>query len=228
MSKEIIEYIANSNFKIFAVTGNAGAGKTFFSDTACSEISEISKYSIDWRFIGNSKDRVELLRKKSEFSLPAYVDAINQFSWWNWDQVYKDIEFWIESGHISIKNHYDRVTGQIDETEQIYTSEKLLIEGAILGPPILLQSFDKIFFIHVPPEIRFQRLIEKDKGRRSIKDICIRFLITEYSENLHYQTLFKWYEDKIIFLNESWEIIPFIDTDKLIERNNYIPIRIEI
>lgn len=228
MSKEIIEYISTSDFEIFAVTGNAGAGKTYFSETICSEVPDIAKYSLDWRFIGDSKDRVELLRKKSEFSLTAYVDAINQFSWWNWDKVYEDIEFWRKNKYISIKDHYNRITGKIDDTEQIYTSKKLLIEGAILGPPILLQNFDKIFFIHVPPEVRFQRLVEKDKGRRSIKDICIRFLITEYSENLHYQTLFKWYEDKIIFLNELWEVIPFIDISKLIEKDNYIPIRIEI
>jgi uridine kinase len=229
MNNELISSIANSKHRVIAVTGNAGAGKTFFSEKAKSAISNLGIYSFDWRFIGDSEERLNLLNKKSRFNMTAYLDAINQFSWWNWDSIQQDILFWKSNKQLSIKDYYDRNTGKICDKElSCNKTSRLLLEGAILGPPAILRHIEKIYFIYVPPDIRFKRIIEKDKGRRSAKEICIRFLITEYSENLHYQNLFRWYKHKIICVDSEWNVIPFINTSQIVNKENYVPMRISI
>ena len=178
---------------ILAITGGAGAGKTTLAEKLAVEL-KAQVYSIDYRFIGDSNYRCELLVKK-EHSCD-YTDARNQFNWWNWDLIFKDIQDITAGTPIEIEAAYNRESGLCDKCLCIEPAETLIIEGAILGcyvPGIA----DRIMFLTTPRETRFARLLDKDKGRRSVSEMLSRFEITETSEQMYYKYLSEHYSSKI-------------------------------
>jgi len=195
---------------INAIVGSAGSGKTTIANNVKKLFDEIQVYSMDYRLIGNGESRKELLQKKSNFSLESYQDACNQQNWWDWDKIENDIDCLKNGKNIVIENAYDRDTGLFKEIN-ICAKKNIICEGAILGPHWIINKFSKILFLATDPYIRLDRLINKDKNRRTITEIIARFLITEYSENMHYKNLFKYYEDKIICIgNYKFENLQYI------------------
>jgi hypothetical protein len=61
----------------------------------------------------------------------------------------------------------------------------------------------RVFFLCTPARIRFGRILAKDQGRRSFNEILARFLITEYSETLHYRALFSSVQDRLLFIESG-------------------------
>ena len=142
-----------------------------------------------------------LLLEKQMRSIEDYMDAVNQFNWWDWGSILSDIEDLRAGTKIRIAAPYDRTTGGIGASVTLAATETLVYEGAILGPPFLVNLMARIFFLCVDVSIRFQRSIERDCGRRNFNEILARFLITEYSETLYYRNLFDWAEDRIVFID---------------------------
>ncbi|OEJ65857.1 hypothetical protein BEN30_13550 [Magnetovibrio blakemorei] len=158
-------------------------------------------------------------------SIDNYIDAANQYNWWDWGTILSNLEDLIEGKSIVIDAPYQRDTGEKSDALILTATNNLIYEGAIFGPPFIVTKLKRIFFLWVPPKIRLQRLIEKDLGRRSFNEILARFLITEYSETSYYINLFNWAEEKIIFI-DGLSGMPC--NKPKISGHNFIPLRINI
>lgn len=189
---------------LYGITGPAGSGKTSLARRLGNAL-EAGVYSSDLRFIGSSQDRKELLYRKQKSSIEDYIDAANQFNWWDWDTILEDLQGLSSGKQIVLKNGYDRDKGVTIPDCIVSPFSFTLYEGAILGPPIILSKLRKVIYVHTAPEIRFNRLVAKDHNRRSFREIAARFLITEYSESKAYEQLFAWYRDNVIFVNDQGE-----------------------
>jgi cytidylate kinase len=185
---------------LYGVTGPAGAGKSFAAADV-SRTTGVTVYSADYRFIGNSLERRMLLIRKQMKSIDDYRDSANQFNWWDWGAILSDVEDLLRGSDVSLTAAYDRSSGNAGGDVHLPATDRIIIEGALLGPHYLATKIKKVFFLWADPAVRFQRLLLKDSGRRSFGEICARFLITEYSETLYYQNLFKWIGDRIVFVD---------------------------
>jgi uridine kinase len=217
---DIAEFLSNGRYGCVGVTGNAGAGKTSF--TKSLDENNFIKYSIDWRFIGDSQYRKNLLDSKAKNSIFSYIDACNQFNWWDWDLILKDI-FDIKNDGKFIIDAYNRDSGKYDQTEIINCLNKtIVVEGALLGPEAFVKQLDAIVFVYTPPKQRLNRLLAKDSDRRCVNEILARFLITEYSENIYYQQLFENYYEKMYFVDCDGAFISA--PNDFISKSSYVPL----
>jgi len=177
---------------LVGICGRAGAGKT----TLAKKISEKFKmhtiiYSGDWRFKHDSAERKKLFQEKWKAGMNAYMYAINQYTWWDFEKIGIDLDDLLKSKAVIIKNAYDRETGKRDTTIELPDRYKsiILYENCILGGTEILEKLDLIILLNTPDEVCFSRMIDKDFGRRSMAEIASRFLITSFSENKFF-TLF--------------------------------------
>jgi hypothetical protein len=162
-------------------------------------------YSGDWRFILDSTSRKHWLKEKWKVGLDAYMYAINQFSWWNFKEIYCDLEKLIDGQNLKIDNAYNRLSGKTDLTIDIPGMEQgvILYENSILGGVEILESIDLIILINTDDIVCFERLIKKDAARRSIPDIATRYLITTYSENIFLNLLLNHFLSKLIIADSD-------------------------
>lgn len=228
MIKDILQYLQTNNGKIFAITGNAGAGKTTLTKKITELDDSFLQYSIDYKFIGDSNFRKELLNKKIQNSIISYIDACNQYNWWDWNKIYNDLQKLKNNQTIFLENKYNRDKGIIEQNLELKCTKnnKILVEGALLGNIDILNLIDVVFFVVQDPEERLQRIIKKDYSRRTINEILARFLITEYSETKYYKFLFDFYKKPIVILNHNYEITSFSKKKIFQEFNNFVPIPI--
>jgi uridine kinase len=218
---DIQTYIKSSNYKLIGITGNAGGGKSTLAMKFAEDPSYVH-YSADYKFIGDSLFRKELLNKKSK-NIDSYIDACNQYNWWDWDSIEKDLDDLKNNREVILSTKYNRDTSFMESgvSYRPTTETKIIYEGALLGTPKILNSLDKIIFIHTPSIIRFNRLVEKDIKKRTLNEIAARFLITEYSENKHYNHLFEFYKNKIIVINDNYNFISF--NQNILKEKQFIP-----
>lgn len=223
MIEDIKTYINNSNFKLIGIVGGAGAGKSTLTNALGLE-ENILSYSADHKFIGDSAFRKDLLLQKSKKSLESYIDACNQYNWWDWDSIYRDLSNLKSNQEVSMLTKYNRDRGVSEEglTYKPTIQSKIVYEGALLGTTEILNLLDVVIFVHTKSSTRLNRLIAKDISRRSINEIIARFLITEYSESKHYELLFKFFESKIVIVDGDYNFITCSKQD-IISTNNYIP-----
>lgn len=219
-------YINNSKSKLIGITGSAGSGKTVLTATLIENNPNFIHYSADYKFIGDSTFRKDLLKKKFENSLDSYIDMCNQYNWWDWNSIEKDLLDLKSNKEVVLSTKYNRDLGKQEEgiVFKPTLDSKIIFEGALLGNIQILDSLEEIVFIYTDKQKRFNRLVQKDITKRSLNEIIARFLITEYSENKHYQFLFKYYEKKIKVLDENYDFISF-DLD-LLNDIQYIPVPI--
>lgn len=223
MIKDIQQYLDNSNSKLIGIVGGAGAGKT----TLATKLSQdCIHYSADYKFIGDSNFRKELLAQKAKASMENYIDACNQYNWWDWDSILKDLTNLKNNKEVIMSSKYNRDKGQeesgITLTPTLQT--KIIYEGALLGTPQILNQLDEIIFVYTDKQIRLNRLIQKDLGRRSLNEILARFLITEYSENKHHNFLFTYYKDKIKVVDENYNFTSL--NPNLFKDSQFVPLPI--
>lgn len=207
VSVEVVQILQSLGPGLYGITGPAASGKTTLS-LHLRDALPVSIYSADTRFIGDSQARKALLDYKNSRGLDAYTDAANQFNWWDWDAIYTDLELLKMQQDVVVAAPYNRDTGKHeDDTVISGAAPYRLYEGAILGPPLVLNLLDKIFFLYTDPKERLNRLLDKDCGRRTFNEILARFLITEYSESHSYDMVFRWYRDKIITVGETTTLV---------------------
>ncbi len=187
---------------VHAITGSAGSGKSYVA-REIADLLGCSVYSADFRFIGDSAARRDLLSRKQARSLSDFRDSANQFNWWDWNAIDTDLADLAAGRAVTIQSAYDRASGRAGSPLVIAASRQVLYEGALLGPPQIVPRLQRVFFLCTSPRIRFERILAKDQGRRSFNEILARFLITEYSETLHYRALFAAAQDRMLFIDSE-------------------------
>lgn len=210
------------NAGLFGITGPAGSGKTHAA-AALSVSHRCTFYSADLRFIGDSVERRALLDRKQAKSLVDYQDSANQFNWWDWSAIQRDVNDLMTGSSVIVESPYDRTSGTKGHAIEIKPSKIILFEGAVLGPPDLVHKFTKVFFLLTPEMERFDRILKKDIQRRSFNDVLARFLITEYSETIYYKNLFSWASEKLIFVDT---LSGRPSSQPLLSSDLFVPLRI--
>lgn len=194
-------YLGNTYSKVIAIVGPAGSGKSTF----CKEYPTV--YELDSAFIGDSNFRKELLKHKSK-DLNSYIDACTMQNWWNWNKAVDEIDKLTEM-----------VTGIANMDS--YHGKFVLINGAILSPGIA-SAADEIFYVHVPAEVRWKRLCERDGHKRSFTELMARFMITQFAESMHYINLFRNHANKIKVVDADFNFLPSFDLN-IFKEPTYVP-----
>lgn len=223
--KAAIQHI--KQWGIVGITGGAGAGKSTLAQSLARDGGFVV-YSSDYRFFGDSKYRENLLKNKlgddARLNLASYIDACNQFNWWNWDAIYQDLVDLINNKTVVIEGAYSRDTGKNDGTiviQKASPSTGIIYEGAILGPTPILNLLQSIYVLQVSAETRLKRLLFKDADRRTVNNILARFMITNYSEHLYSQSILNKSNKGLYYLNENLDF-----TNKQEKKDDYfIPIK---
>jgi uridine kinase len=198
------EIKGNRSSVVVGVCGRAGSGKTTLSNRISGQLAEkgvkTAAYSGDWRFILDSKKRKMWLQEKWKAGLDAYMYAVNQFTWWNFEQIHNDLEKLSSGEPLTISGGYNRSTGCMDLDINIPAIPQgvLLYENAILGGVEVLEKIDLIILVNTPDNICFTRLLQKDAQRRSLAEIATRYLITTYSENIFIRLVLDHFSSKTL------------------------------
>ncbi|HTQ37462.1 MAG TPA: HAD hydrolase family protein [Pirellulales bacterium] len=197
---------------LVGICGRAGAGKTTLvqkiSDDLTAAHVENAAYSGDWRFILDSEGRRELLREKWLAGINAYLNAINQFNWWDFGAIFKDLTAFKNGQAVHIPNAYDRLTGgkTADVTLPPMKHGVILYENCILGNLDTLPTLDIIIIVNTPDHVCLERTLRKDSKRRSVPDIATRFLITTYSENIFLRTCRERFSDRLVACDSEGQL----------------------
>jgi len=193
---------------LVGVCGRAGSGKSTLvgqlaGDISARGIPSIS-YSGDWRFALDSSERKQLLRQRSRGALADYVRFLNQFTWWDFAKIRKDLIALSSGKHVDLENVYDRKTGRTEHAVTMGPIQKgiILYESAILGGLDCLELLDVIVLLNTPDSVCLERTLRRDSNRRSMPEIASRYLITTYSENLFLETLSR-YEGKTVTCDDQ-------------------------
>jgi len=220
---QISEYIVSrfreskSQRLVVGICGRAGAGKTTLvqkiSDDLASARLESVPYSGDWRFILDSKSRKEWLLEKWRVGMDAYLNAINQFSWWDFSAIYKDLAALQNEQGIKIVGAYDRLTGTKSAEITLGAIKRgvILYENCILGRLEAIPSLDIIVLVNTPDHVCLERILRKDARRRPVLEIAARYLMTTYSENIFFRALRERFSDRTVVCNSDGELGPFPD-----------------
>lgn len=187
--------------KIIGVTGPSCSGKTLFTFLSKNIFPyDFKTLSIDDHVIGDSLYREKDLQLKRNISIYDYSVACNQYNWYNWHTVLQNIK--------SIKLSKE--------------SDKLFVDGSILGNPDILDFLDCIIFLHREDINRLPSFIEKNNF--PLIDALKYFLISEYSSNLYYKHFLLDYKKDIIVIDKNYEIISTGIESFLKKENNILPV----
>ena len=215
---------------LVGVSGRAGAGKTTLvqklsEQLTASHIDNIA-YSGDWRFILDSNRRKEWLRETWRVGMDAYVNAINQISWWDFDAIARDLAALQAEKPIKIVDAYDRLTGTKTAEVNLGPIKRgvILYENCILGKLETMSSFDIIVLVNTPDQICLERMLKKDGKRRSVPDIATRYLMTTYSENAFLRLLRERYADRLVACDSDGMFGPFPSLSEI----THIPVPVHI
>jgi uridine kinase len=194
---------------IVGICGRAGSGKTMLSDKISAILGESGiksvAYSGDWRFIRDSRTRKKWLQEKWKAGIDAYMYAINQYTWWNFEQIQMDLEKLAAGEPLTISAGYNRLSGNMDLEIHIpeIPNGVILYENSILGGVELLEQIDPVILVNTPDSLCFTRLLQKDAGRRTLPEIACRYLITTYSENIFFHMLLDHFSAKTLICDSD-------------------------
>lgn len=234
--RPISEYIVNRARAaarrplLVGITGRAGAGKTTLTEGIADDLRASGlpslPYSGDWRFILDSPGRRAWLRDTWRVGMDAYLNAINQHSWWDFDGIAGDLAALRQGRAVVVEGAYDRTTGEKSARIELgpVTDGVILYENCILGPPDVLAGFDIIVLLNTPDQVCLERILRKDAGRRSVSDIATRYLMTTYSENSFLQLLRERHGDRLVATDSDGRLGAF----PALREVSHIPVPIHV
>jgi uridine kinase len=83
----------------------------------------------------------------------------------------------------------------------------LIVEGAFLGNPALLELYGAIIFIQTDDNLRFTRLVKRDGHKRTYNELMDRWQITGQSETAYYTMLFNTYPERIYIVDSDFDFV---------------------
>lgn len=207
---EVARYLASQLAELpearllIGISGRAGAGKTTLAGKlgAALEADGVPTvcYSTDYRFRRDSQQRKARLAAKWRLGLEAYLQAINQFSWWDFDAIGRDLDRLLAGAALRLEDAYDQARGTKDLTLELPAMARgvVIVEGCILGGVSLLERFDRVLLLNTPEAICAKRVLDRDASRRSTSEIAARLLVTSYSENRFFKLLQERFADRLL------------------------------
>lgn len=149
---------------LYLILGGAGSGKSTLTKAIADRFG-YQTHSVDDYFIGDSAYRTKLLKDKQGSGWQPMMDGLNQSSWWDWDRLWMDYLSWPV------------------ETKPVF------LEGALLGPMALRSEVKTVFLYHQEAGERLKRILARDSHKRTTAELCARFLVTEYSERMYFDSI---------------------------------------
>jgi len=202
----ILHRSRNKEHLLVGICGRAGAGKTTLANKLVKELGDKAViYSGDWRFKQDSEERKKLFAEKWKAGIDAYMYAINQYTWWDFDRIKQDLNLLLAGEKLYIEKAYNRESGKKDTQVIIEDSNQsiILYENCILGGVDILEMLDIIIYVATPDEVCFSRTMKKDFARRSMAEIAGRFLITAFSENKFFDVIFNKFLEKMLICDSN-------------------------
>lgn len=157
----MIESILRRESYTLFLAGQAGSGKSTLAKRISADY-EVHLISIDDYFLGTSDDRRATFYKilKAGQSFRSYCTML---SWWDWSAL----------------------DATLNDARLL--NKRVIVEGALLGPPRFWDNFDSFLFLYVPCEQRFMNLVDRDLWKRGPSEFCTRFLTTNFAEGFNYK-----------------------------------------
>lgn len=220
MKMQVTESIVNRFEKtrapmLVGIAGRAGSGKTLITKKISEELKDLSiptlHFSGDWRFKLDSEQRKDWLKEKWFLGIHEYLQAANQFNWWDFDKIYNDLETLTKGQPLNIKNVYNRDTGKKDLKIDLPATKEGVIfyENCILGGAEILEKLDVVVLLNTPDQVCLERVTKKDVQRRDIFEIVSRFLVTSYSENIFLKFLLDRFSKKLLVCDSDGKLGEF-------------------
>lgn len=183
---------------IYALTGQAGGGKTTTADQVARNLQmhnlPATKLGLDTYFILSSKQRKAWL-KEGEFISPEEGGRRrNQLTWWDFGKLQSDLENLCQGRALHLRNVYNRadsgeLTGSLDIIPDPQKGLILILEGVALAH---VEGVKERGYIHAPAPIRYERLQERDANRRmSEEEAWARFRLTQEFETAYFRANWK-------------------------------------
>jgi len=138
----------------------------------------------------------------------AYLGSVNQFSWWDFPQIFEDLRHLRLGEEVTIESAYNRNTGRKDKAVTVgpvTPASVILYENCVLGWSHQMQYLDAVLVLNTPIQTCFEKTLERDRGRRNVCDIAARFLVTTYSENIFLDSLEQGFTGKVFPINRQGE-----------------------
>ncbi len=199
MPMDISAYVlSRPGVKLLGLGGRAGAGKSTLARRLAGELRvsgvPATIYSGDWRFVLDSSERREWLLRRAESGPEEYFYGMNQLTWWNFEQIRRDLARLSAGENVEIPDAYDRATGRRTLSVKLSAPAGGLViyENAILGGVELLGTLDLIILLNTPAAECLRRTLDRDLARRSVTEIAARFLMTSYSENIFLEAVARY------------------------------------
>jgi uridine kinase len=211
---------------LVGLCGKAGSGKTTLSKRLSDELTikniDHLIYSGDWRFRLDSASRQLWLQEKWKVGIDAYLYAVNQFSWWNFEQIYDDLDRLMQGNSVEIQDAYNRRTGKRDLSVNLrgFRSGIVIFENSILGGVEKLPQLNLIILLNTDEITCFERILKKDAARRNLPEVMTRTLITSYSENAFLRLLMESFAADTVTCNSEGKLGPY----PVINDVSYIPV----
>jgi uridine kinase len=234
---EITEYLVNrfrdckNKRLVVGIGGRAGSGKTtlvqkIVENLATAQIETVA-YSGDWRFVLDSKERREWLHEKWRAGMDAYLKAINQFSWWDFGAIFRDLVALQHGRAVRIPDAYDRRTGTkaAEVTLQPIQRGIILYENCILGDLETIPRLDIIVLVNTPDQVCLERILRKDAHRRPVAEIVTRYLMTTFSENIFFRILREQFSDRAVACDSDGKLSAFPSIQEITHIPVPMPVR---
>jgi uridine kinase len=214
-----------SRTRLLGICGRAGAGKTSLASALSLELRARGVpncvYSGDWRFRLDSDARKQWLKESEREGGFPYFCAVNQFNWWDFGQIFSDLEALAQGREICLPEVYDRSSGVRGDFLSLRLEGPGIIvyENAVLGGAELLEGLDLIVTVNTPDALCLERTLRRDVARRSVPEIAARYLITTYSENIFLRGLSS-FRDRVVACTDAGQLCGFPD----VTRESQLPV----